>query len=364
MVTLAGELCGLHATDPLSVYLAVRARIAGFEAAHLESALYDERTAVRMLGMRRTVFVLPVDLAGVVHQACTAKIAAANERRLAKLIEANGVATDGTRWLADVERDVLALLDERGDALATELSAAVPALRTKVTMSAGKTYGGDVALNNQVLTHLAAQGRIVRGRPRGQWTATQYRWAPIDQWVTEPLDSISPIDAETELARRWLATFGPAHEADLRWWTGWTATQSRRALATIRAVEVELDSGTGWLLPTDLDEPADPAPWVALLPALDPTAMGWTRRDWYLGAHRDALFDRSGNIGPTAWADGRIVGGWAQRPDGQVVTRLLEDVGDEATLAIADEAAATEAWLGAVRFRPKFRVPLERELAG
>ena len=62
-------------------------------------------------------------------------------------------------------------------------------------------------------------------------------------------------------------------------------------------------------------------------PALDPTAMGWTDRSWYLGPHGPALFDRSGNIGPTIWADGRIVGGWAHRPTGEINYRLLEDVG-------------------------------------
>jgi hypothetical protein len=55
--------------------------------------------------------------------------------------------------------------------------------------------------------------------------------------------------------------------------------------------------------------------------------MGWTIRDFYLDpAHRDhtrpgTLFDRSGNPGPTVWWDGRIVGGWAQRADGEVVVQ-------------------------------------------
>jgi hypothetical protein len=235
-------------------------------------------------------------------------------------------------------------------------------LQTKVGLAEGKKYEATVALNNQVLTQLAAEGRIVRGRPRGRWTTNQYRWAPIDRWITGPLDEPSPAEAEAALARRWLATFGPAREADLRWWAGWTATQARRALASIDAVEVALDDGTGWVLPTDLGAVADPEPWVALLPTLDPTAMGWTDRDWYLGPHRDALFDRSGNIGPTVWADGRIVGGWAQRADGEVVTRLLQDVGRRAAKAIATEAVAVAAWLGDVRFKPKFRTPLEREL--
>jgi hypothetical protein len=92
--------------------------------------------------------------------------------------------------------------------------------------------------------------------------------------------------------------------------------------------------------------------------------MGWQERAWYLGEHRASCFDRSGNIGPTVWCDGRIVGGWAQRKDtGEVVVRLLEDVGGEAEQAVAEEAARVQAWIGAVRVTPRFRTPLERELS-
>jgi hypothetical protein len=103
-------------------------------------------------------------------------------------------------------------------------------------------------------------------------------------------------------------------------------------------------------------------PWVALLPALDPTTMGWAGRDFYLGRHRPVLFDRNGNAGPTIWCDGRVVGGWAQRRAGEVVLRLLEDVGGEAAAAIEAEAARLTAWLGPTRVNPRFRTPLEREL--
>jgi hypothetical protein len=92
--------------------------------------------------------------------------------------------------------------------------------------------------------------------------------------------------------------------------------------------------------------------------------MGWRERAWYVGAHAAALFDRSGNIGPTAWWDGRIVGGWAQRKDGEVAVRLLEDVGAEATAAIAAEAQRLREWIGpGTTVTPRFRTPLERELA-
>ncbi len=104
-------------------------------------------------------------------------------------------------------------------------------------------------------------------------------------------------------------------------------------------------------------------PFAALLPALDPAPMGWQARDWYLGAHRERLFDYSGNIGPTVWWDGRIVGGWAQRKeDGEVVLALLEDVGADGARAIAAEAQRVREWIGEVRVTPRFRTPLEREL--
>jgi hypothetical protein len=137
----------------------------------------------------------------------------------------------------------------------------------------------------------------------------------------------------------------------------------KRALSAVPTVEVEIDVGPALVLADDEDPVAAPEPWVALLPALDPTAMGWTERDWYLGAHRAALFDRSGNIGPTVWCDGRIVGAWAQRKDGTVVFELLEKVGRATRRAIEDDAERLQTLLGDVRVTPRFRTPAERLLA-
>ncbi|RSS68913.1 crosslink repair DNA glycosylase YcaQ family protein, partial [Streptomyces sp. WAC06614] len=115
-----------------------------------------------------------------------------------------------------------------------------------------------------------------------------------------------------------------------------------------------------------------PEPAAALLPALDPTPMGWRHRDWYLDpAHVPELFDRNGNIGPTVWWNGRVVGGWAQRPDGEIVTHLLPDTDTgtgastsrDARTAIATEAARLTAFFGPTRARPSMRTPLERRLS-
>ncbi|HSL64750.1 MAG TPA: crosslink repair DNA glycosylase YcaQ family protein, partial [Gaiellaceae bacterium] len=165
------------------------------------------------------------------------------------------------------------------------------------------------------------------------------------------------------LLRLWLAAFGPATETDLRWWSGWTARETRAALAAVPHETVELGGVTGVVLADDVEPVGAPQPWAALLPTLDPTTMGWKERDWYLGPHAGVLFDSNGNAGPTVWWDGRVVGGWSQRRDGEIAYRLLEDVGADAAAAVEAEAARVAAWLGDVRFSPSFLPPFQRELA-
>jgi hypothetical protein len=361
-LTVAGDLVALHATDPASVYLAAWARLREPRVAAVESALYEQRTLIRMLGMRRTMFVLPTDLAPVVEEACTRAIAVKQRKLLEQHLALENIP-DPAGWLRDVESSTGRALETRGEATAAELSTDEPRLRTQLLPRSDKPYETAQNITTRVLFLLAAEGRIVRGRPRGSWTSSQYRWSPMDAWLPGGGARWSAEEARVELARRWLRAYGPGTVADLRWWTGWTATGTRKALAPLNPVEVTLDAGTGLLLPDD--EPPDDAPGppaVALLPALDPTVMGWTGRDWYLGAHAPALFDRSGNPGPTVWWGGRVIGGWAQRSGGDVVYQLLEDVGSEAAAAVAAEAARLTGWLGPVRVTPRFRTPLERAL--
>ncbi len=360
-VTVAGavaDIIGLHGTDPASVYLAAWART-GADQAAVEHALYTERALVRMLGMRRTVFVVPADLVPVIQAACTDQIAERMRRDLARQVQDSGIAADGAKWLEEAGEATVRALTARGTATGAELAQDEPRLRAKIIYAAEKSYGGPVNVTTRLLTLLSAEGLIVRGRPRGGWTSSQFTWFAAGDQPRPPAAT-----ARAELARRWLHAFGPAPRADLQWWTGWTAGQVRQALDQLEVIEVDLGGVTGVMLAADEDAPTAAEPWPALLPALDPTAMGWRDRAWYVGEHSAALFDRSGNIGPTAWWDGRIVGGWAHRKAGEIAVRLLEDIGAEASAAIAAEAQRLREWIGPVRITPRFRTPLERELAG
>jgi hypothetical protein len=362
-VEVARGVVALHGTDPASVFLAAAARMRAAEVAAIERELYEERVLIRILGMRRTMFVVPDELAPIVQAACTRAIAARQRRLLLQLLEQNGIASDPAGWLEEVEEATVRALAARGEALAAELSNDEPRLREQLLLAEGKPYEARQNVSTRVLLLLAADGRIIRGRPRGSWISTQYRWSPIEAWLPGGMVDWPTEAARAELARRWLAAFGPGTAADLKWWTGWTAGETKRALAEVGPVEVDLGGATGLVLADDLEPVAAGEPWVALLPALDPTVMGWAGRGWYLGEHGRALFDTNGNAGPTVWWDGRVVGGWAQRRDGEIAVRLLEDVGADAVAAVQAAAGRMGEWLGGVRVTPRFRTPLERELS-
>ena len=367
-VEVARSLLALHGTDPSSVYVGAWARMRDGDVANVQRALYEDRSLIRLLGMRRTVFVTSLDVAPVLQAACSRAVAARERRLVLRMLTESGVADDeaGVKaWLAEAEGAALRALAERGEATATELAVDDPRLSTELVMARGKNYEGRQKLASRLLLLLAAEGHVVRGRPRGTWTSHQYRWAPLTDWLPGGLADWDTQKAETELARRWLRAFGPATADDLRWWAGWTKTQTKRALTELRPVEVDLAGTAGLLLPDDLEETPPPEPWAALLPALDSTPMGWQHRGWFLGEHGPRLFDGNGNIGPSLWWNGRIVGGWAQDGNGDVVCRFLEDVGADARDAVQTEAERLTSRLAGVRLTPRTRgrTWLEDELA-
>src|SRR5689334_21148490 len=237
----ARAVVALHATDPATVFLSIQARTTGVDIAAIEAALYDERTLLRMLAMRRTMFVVPVEDAPILQKSCTDAIAVQQRKRYLQLIAGLG---DGD-WLDEVAESTAEALHKRGEATGAELSTDEPRLRSKVTLAEGKAYGGSQNITTWVLLLLAAEGRIVRGRPRGSWLSTQWRWSPIDRWLPEGMAAPSADDARAALVRRWLAAYGPGTVADLRWWTGWTAAHVKRALEAVGAVEVDLDGAPG-----------------------------------------------------------------------------------------------------------------------
>jgi hypothetical protein len=356
----------LHATDPASVYLSVLARSSAASLADVAAAMYQRRSLVRWLGMRRTLFLVRYDDVPLVQAAATSGVAAALRTRLINQLERNGTQPpldgDVSTWVDSLADRVAQALRRRGSATGAQLGDDEPWMRTQILPRAPSDRPQTVT--SSLLTMLSAQGRIVRGMPTGTWTSRQHYWEHAERWWPDGLPVLDTGQAQRELARRWLNRFGPATVDDLQWWTGWNNTTVHRALAGIPVEDVDLHGAPGINLQLDEPDESEPAPPVAaLLPALDPTAMGWKHREWYLAIDPTAIRDRAGNIGPTVWWDGEIIGSWATTTTGEIRTACPVDRGAQAADAIASAAATLQQRLDGAVVTPSARTPLERTLA-
>lgn len=355
-----GAFVGLHATDPSTPYLSLWARLPGFTTDALNQGLYDRRTLLKHLAMRRTLWVVRAEDLPLVQAGASDRVAGTEHRKLVGDVEKAGVAVDGSQWVATACQAVLAHLREHGPTPAAQLRTALPELAGSFDPAPGKRWGGETPLSPRVLTVLGVRGEIVRGPNDGAWTTSRPRWTVASDWLGTTGPAAEPDHARAELVRTWLQTFGPATVTDIKWWFGNTLTWARHALRDIGAVEVDLHGTTGYALADDLEVEPEPEPWAALLPGLDVTTMGWFDRDWYLGDHRPEVFDTNGNGGPTAWWDGRIVGGWGQDADGRIQLHLLEDFGRDGIRALQQRADALTEWLAGARTVPRFPSPLSK----
>ncbi|WP_132992298.1 winged helix DNA-binding domain-containing protein [Gordonia zhaorongruii] len=349
VVQIADALIGLHATTASTVHLSAWARNGGLLPADVDAALYDERSVVKQLAMRRTLFVMSRRvLAGAVG-AIGSRVASSERTNLLRDLRREDGPADPEGWIASARAAVLAILDD-DELTAAQVRARLPGFDIAIMRDAGKKYGGPSPMLPRLLNHLAAAGDVVRGHNLAQWHASKPVWTSTPSWLGSPIPAVTAEAGHRDLVERWLRSFGPGTETDVQWWLGSTKTAVRAALADLDVVECDLDSGAvGYLMADDTDPVESVEPRALLLPGLDPTTMGWKERGFYLDpAHVPHLFDANGNGGQTAWWDGRIVGGWVQG-EGGVEVHALEELSVRARRALDERAAELTAWLGEVR---------------
>ncbi len=363
MAGITDAVLALHASDPATVYLSCLARMANPSIPVIEDTIYEDRSIVRHHAMRRTIWVMGRETVRLAHATATAKIAAAEQKRNIKAA-ANAGIDDPETWFLDAQAEVIAHLARVGSRSTRQIGEELPHLAVPLEYGSAK-HTATLNAHSKLLQGAAFDGNIVRVRPGGTWISSEYPWTVTEDWLGEPIAGLEKRPAAAALVDRWLRRFGPGTETDLVWWFGETKTLIRNALADAEAVEVELDDGSlAWVAADDVDPEDEVGPWVRLLPGLDPTAMGWKERDWFLDPRWvGPMYDRFGNIGPSIWADGRIVGGWMQRADASINVELFTELDAVHRRALDEAIGQLEAAVGDVVVKPRFPARMTKTLA-
>ena len=159
----------------------------------------------------------------------------------------------------------------------------------------------------------------------------EHAYVVVRDWLGES----HPVDRDRalrELARRYLAGHGPASDRDLARWAGLPLRDARAALSAIAPELTEREDG---LVDLSGRPPAAPVPSPQLLGAFEPVLLGWTSREWLLGAHRH-LVTVEGLFRPFALVDGRAAAVWSLR-DSEVVLEPFRRLPAKVAAALAND---------------------------
>ena len=240
----------------------------------------------------------------------------------------------------------------------------VPELKVKIRHDVGKKYEGEFSIGSRIVNALAAQGVIIRTRPRGTWRSSLYEYDAIGNWLPRAqLERVTAEQAHQTVIKKYFAAFGPTSLEDAHWWTGLTKSETARAVASVgphlNRVEVHGTDQELLMLDEDLsalrDSPGRQDLRCSCCQSLDPFIMGYSNRQRFLSAkHADKVFDRSGNALPTVWAGGRIVGAWGQRRNGKIITGFFEQIDDDHLAAVVSETERLQDFVGDEFIKPAF----------
>ena len=325
----AESMVCLHATDPSTVYLSAWARVDGMTVPDLERALYVDRSLVKHLAMRRTLFVFPRATLSVAQAGASNRVADTERRRLIRDVEKAGLQRE-RRALARRRRASRCWrpCPTGGRPRRRSCATRSPRSRARSRTAKGSRGAGKLPVGPRVLTTLSAAGRIVRASNDGGWTTSRPRWTSTASWLGEEIEPLTEAEGVAGLVERWLRAFGPG---------------TRRGHQVVARLDRHGGQEGAGRPRRGRGRPGRPDRIrAARRPGADPTgravggapAAARPDHDGLVRARlvprpatRAQLFDTNGNAGPTAWWDGRIVGGWRQTEAGEVELQLLEDVG-------------------------------------
>lgn len=298
--SIVADAVGLHATYPMTPYLALEARLEAFERARLDAALYEHRSLVRVRGMRGSLFIVRHDL--------LAAVIASTRRPIIKYAREFAAARGIDR--ATRERFAPQVLEalEHGALTSAQLRAALGEPDFDVAALVG---------------YLSASSLILRDKPVGDWLDRQWTYLPFTKALPDiKLDSMDESTGDPVLLRAYVRAYGPVTRRDAAWWTGIGPRRVDRALDALGDEVVDVHIGgmedTFLMHAADVDELSSAAlmdsPNVAMLPALDPLTTGYARKDRFVGdALRPYVFDAAGNAAATILVDGQAAGVWDTR---------------------------------------------------
>lgn len=292
---VVGAVVGLQAQNESAAAIGVRARSCGLTTEEVEAARHDDVTLIRTWCMRGTLHLVAVEDVPWLLSVFGPVFVHRGRRRLADL----GFDDDAADAAVRAIRDALA---REGPLTRAEIS--------ETLVAAGFDFDPGGQAPYHLIRRAGLSGEVCQVAPVDGDEAYDL----LAEWTSIP-EAPNRETALGELARRYLAGYGPVSLDDFASWSGLPMTDVRQGWAqAIEGAEAADDDST-LLSPSgdgrtrgDLDSPAP----LRLLPGYDAYLLGYESRDHAVPEeHARCVHPGGGVIRPVVLDDGRVVATWA-----------------------------------------------------
>ena len=294
---------GLQAQTWRGAAHAVRARSTATTAADVMQAREADRSVVRGWFMRGTLQLVAAEDAGCLLGLLGPKLIKDTERRYGEL----GLTA--------------AIRTEAADRIEAHLLSHGPSTRAEladVLVKAGLIPEPRGQQVYALIRHTGLLGRLCYG-PGHDRSET---WVAVRDWLGKPLI----LDGDLEdLARRYLAAYGPATVRDFATWSGLPVPTARRGVEAVATMTFEVE-GDELAAVDDVPGCRD----VRMLGEFDPYLLGYQDRRYALAAeHRQRIHPGGGVLRPAIVEAGRVIGTWRHADRSYELFGALTDLDSE-----------------------------------
>jgi winged helix DNA-binding protein len=306
LVTICRDVCGVQAQIMSAAQLQLWARNHAITPAAVNDALWKTRSLVKTTLMRQTLHLVPADEFPLYIAAQRRTRVASVMARMAKF----KITPEEAHDLSD---------------LILESLAPGPLPRFAITRAVRPKVSRRVqawATENWSMVRLpVAEGLICYGPGEGN----QATFIRTDQWLPQQ-PQMDGVQAQKELLRRYLRSYGPATLKDFAHWSGISMVQVRALRPLLDAELVEQD---GLLILREdvkaLESHVSGANSVHLLPYFDVYLLAHSFKDHFLAArHYKRVYRNQGWISPVVLINGEIAGVWSYQISGRQIDIAVE----------------------------------------
>jgi hypothetical protein len=290
---------GVQAQDLSAAQLAIGVRSTGLSIRDVERARQEQRTIVRTWGMRGTLHLLAAEDVRWLIPFLGPVFIAAGRRRFLELGWDEARSAEGLRLL----RQALA---DQGPLTREEI--------IRILEKHNLPHEGQAPIH--LIYRAALEGILCMGADRKEKSTYVF----LEDWISQPLQSLPTDKALAELARRYLQAYAPCGPDDMARWSGLPLRATKQAFLKIsqQSVQVAINGQPAWILKSQLswlEEVMAQRENLRLLPRFDNYLLGYADRGLAVApSHAQRIHPGGGIIHPALILDGRVIGVWKTRP--------------------------------------------------